>query len=166
MHLLPITGQEQIPNYLRRGHLSVDHHCLPRRPVWIQAIHKTHFFTYLPLSESLPLDSEVISKAPKSAFYGDPCLSGQFRGALVISLQPARNAPQQRRTRGLNRADAVWANSAGSRQTGGLFDISGEGFVEEIDAGRAQWSGMWCRGYGRVDLSRSCNLKSPQVLPL
>lgn len=65
-------------------------------------------------------------------------MSGQFRGAVVISLQPARNAPQQRRTPGLDRADAAWANSAGSRQTGGLFDISGEGFVEEIDAGRAQ----------------------------
>lgn len=136
MHLLPITGEVQIPNYPPRT--SVDHHCLLQRPVWVQPIHNTHVFTYLPQSESLPLGSAIISKAPKSAFYGDPCLSGQFHGALVISLQPARNAPQQRRTRGLNGADAVWANSAGSRQPGGLFDISGEGFVEQIDAGRAQ----------------------------
>lgn len=47
----------------------------------------THVFTYLPLRDSLLLASAIISKAPKSAFYGDPCLSGQFRGALVISLQ-------------------------------------------------------------------------------
>lgn len=65
-------------------------------------------------------------------------MSGQFHGTLVIALQPARNAPQQRRTRGLNGADAVWATSAGSGQPDALFDISGEGFVEEIDAGRAQ----------------------------
>lgn len=55
----------------------------------------THVPTYLPLRDSLLLASAIISKAPKSAFYGDPCLSGQFRGALVISLQPARNAPQR-----------------------------------------------------------------------
>lgn len=156
-----------MPNYLRRGHLSVDQHCLLRRPVWELPRYETHVFTYLPRSDSLLLGSAIISKAPKSAFYWDPCLSGQFRGALVISLQPARNAPQQRRTRCLNGADAVWASSAGTGEPHGLFDISGEGFVDEIDTGRAQWSGMWSRGYGRVGLSRSCNLKSPrQVFPL
>lgn len=57
-------------------------------------------------------------------------------------------------------AEAVWAISAGNREPRGLFDISGEGFTDEIDTGRTQWSGMWSRGYGRVDLSRSCSLKS------
>lgn len=96
------------------------------------------FFTYLLLHCSLSLRSAIISKAPKSAFYGDPCFSGQFRGALVISLQPARNAPQQRRTQCLNRANAVWASSAGSGEPRGLFDISGEGSEGEIDIERAQ----------------------------
>lgn len=128
---------------------------------------KTNVFTYLPHSDNLPQGSETISKAPKSAFYGDPCLSGQFRGALVISLQPARNAPQQRRTQFLNWADAVWASSAGYAEPHDLFDISGEGFVEEIDNERVQWRSMWSRGYRRVDLSRNCNLKSAsQVFPL
>lgn len=118
------------------------------------------FFTYLLLHCSLSLRSAIISKAPKSAFYGDPCFSGQFRGALVISLQPARNAPQQRRTQCLNRANAVWASSAGSGEPRGLFDISGEGSEGEIDIERAQWSGTRSSGYCRVDLSRNCNLES------
>lgn len=90
-------------------------------------------------------------------------MSGQFRGALVISLQPARNAPQQRRTQGLNGAEAVWANSAGSREPHGLFDISGEGFTDEIDTERNELGGgVEGRGDGGGgDLSRSCNLKSP-----
>lgn len=133
-HLALLTGQAQTPNYLRRGHLSVDQRCGHRF-----GLKKTkHVLTYLPRRDNLLLGSAIISKAPKSAFYGDPCLSGQFRGALVISLQPARNAPQQRRTQCLDGADAVWANSAGSTEPHGLFDISGEGFTGEIDIGRAQ----------------------------
>lgn len=167
MHLLPVTGQAQTPNYLRRGHWTVS--ALPGccGDQFGNNGANTNIFTYLPRRDSLPQCSAIISKAPKSAFYGDPCLSAQFRGALVISLQPARNAPQPRRTQCLNGADAVWASSAVFSEPHGLFDISGEGFVEEIDTERAQWSGIWSRGYRKVDLSRSCNLKSSrQVFPL
>lgn len=58
---------------------------------------RARVFTYLPLRDSLPRASAIISKAPKSAFYGDPCLCVQYRGALVISLQACaqRNAPRR-----------------------------------------------------------------------
>lgn len=94
-------------------------------------------------------------------------MSGQFRGALVISLQPARNAPQQE-TRSVFRsgAEAVWANSAGATEPHGLFHISGEGLTREIDTGRAQWSRARRRGNGRVVLSPSSDLRRPrQVFP-
>lgn len=45
--------------------------------------------THLPPRESLLPGSAIKSKAPSSSFYADPCLSGQFRGALVISVQSA-----------------------------------------------------------------------------
>lgn len=94
-------------------------------------------------------------------------MSGQFRGALVISLQPARNAPQQE-THSVFRsgAEAVWANSAGATEPHGLFHISGEGLTREIDTERAQWRRARRRGYGRVVLSPSSDLRRPrQVFP-
>lgn len=135
LHLLLLTGRAQTPNCLRRGHLSIS---AARRGDRFGLKNTKHVQTYLPRRDNRLLTSAIISKAPKSAFYGDPCLSGQFRGALVISLQPARNAPQQRRTQCLDGADAVWASSAGSTEPHGLFDISGEGFTGEIDIGRVQ----------------------------
>lgn len=120
----------------------------------------TGLLTYLPLRNSLLSASLIISKATEAAFYGDPCFSGQFRGALFIALQPARNAPQQRRTPCLVEAEAVWAISAGRGALAVLFDNSGGGFVNTIDSGRAQSSAPRSRGSRRMDLSRSSNLKS------
>lgn len=133
-------GRTYMPNYLRRGRLSINTTRWGEQFGYKRAKTHTHtnVSTYLPLRDNLPVASAIISKAPKSAFYGDPCLSGQFRGALVISLQPARNAPQQRRTRCLNGAEAVWAISARNGEPRGLFHISGEGFTAQIDTERRQ----------------------------
>lgn len=120
MHLLPLPGRAR----MRR--LSVEHrrrrrdaHFQEPRPAMSEHL------TYLPLRNSLLPVSVIISKAAEAAFYGDPCFSGQFRGALVIALQPARRAPQQRRTPCLNGGEAVWAISAGRGAPAALFDISG-----------------------------------------
>ncbi|CAB1435419.1 unnamed protein product [Pleuronectes platessa] len=102
--------------------------------------HGPHVSTYLPLRGSLPLGSAIKSKAPKPACYGDPCLSAQFRGALVISVQPLRATHRSRDAAlvfGWKR-DTVWATSARAGRPHGLFHISGEGLAEEIDSGRAQ----------------------------
>lgn len=116
-----------MPNYLHRGHLSADHRRLLRR----HPSHETNISTYLPLRDSFPPGSAIISKAPISAFYGDPCLPGQFRGALVISLQPARNAPQQRRTR------CFESERMPSRR---LVQDSGSHTAYLISRGRVLWS--------------------------
>lgn len=115
---------------------------------------------YLPLRNSLLPASVIISKAAEAAFSGDPCFSGQFRGALFIALQPARNAQQQRCTPCLNGAEAVWAISAGRGALAALFDNSGGGLASTIDSERAQSSGPRSRGAQRKDLSRSSSFKS------
>lgn len=68
-------------------------------------------YSYLLLSETVPLGSAIISKATKAAaFYGDPCLSGQFRGALVIALpacaqKRSGDRDRDRRERGREREE-------------------------------------------------------------
>lgn len=48
MHLLPLTVQVQMPNYLRRGHRSVDQ--LLRRPLWLRPSQKPHTRFHIPSS--------------------------------------------------------------------------------------------------------------------
>lgn len=155
MHLLPPPGPAQ------RSQTASGAEAPLRRTVSRDrtAKHTRGLLTYLPLRNSLLPASVIISKAAEAAFYGDPCFSGQFRGALFIALQPARNAPQQRRTTCLDGAEAVWAISAGRAALAALFDNSGGGFVSAIDSGRAQSSGPRCRGARRADLSRNSGLK-------
>lgn len=109
----------------------------------------THVPTYLPLRDSLLLASAIISKAPKSAFYGDPCLSGQFRGALVISLQPARNAPQRgvggRRALGVGTERTPSGQSVRDAASHEVYLIS----RGRVLRARLTWSE--CNGVGRGD---------------
>lgn len=113
--------------------------------------------THLPPRESLLPGSAIKSKAPSSSFYADPCLSGQFRGALVISVQSALRV--KLRSRGALPSCSERKKPSGQtvlwcgRRTA-YFIPRGEGLHGETDGSEAQWWKDWSRACGGVSTNR------------